>query len=449
MPLPAMNEILSVTDITRSIKLLLERAHPSVTIRGEISNLRYQSSGHIYFTLKDDAAQIKGVVFASNARLLKVRLQEGQSVVGTGRLAVYEPQGSYQIIFQNLTLDGKGQLHAAFEQLKLRLQQEGLFDSQRKRPIPQWPARVAVFTSASGAVVRDICSVLQRRGWLGEISVIPVRVQGSGAGADIAAALDWAEGLRYFDLFVLARGGGSLEDLWPFNEEVLVRRVAACNTPVISAVGHETDFTLCDFAADWRAETPTAAADLLCRNLQAFIDAFANAKNSLLYFSRNHWQQKLQAVDFLRMRLEAQSPQMVLHNWRQRLEVQRGRLLTATNSSLATAKLHALNWQQRLQACHPVRRIELERRSLTQLHARLHSAVARSFDQCKKQLSTYQRQLNLLSADNVLQRGFALVLNQQGNVIESTAAAKTGEALLLRLKDGTLRIRNDGPAISD
>ncbi|MCD8483887.1 MAG: exodeoxyribonuclease VII large subunit [Verrucomicrobia bacterium] len=436
----AAETILSVSEITRSIKVLLERAHPQVTLRGEVSNLRYQSSGHIYFTLKDDNAQIKGVIFASAARSLGMRLQEGQSIVGTGRLSLYEPQGSYQIIFQSVQPDGLGRLHAAFEQLKTKLQLEGLFAPERKRKIPVWPRRVGILTSASGAVIRDICSVLQRRSWKGDVFVVPVRVQGSGAAREIADSVRWADENQLFDLLIVARGGGSLEDLWPFNEEILVRAVAACKTPVISAVGHETDFTLSDFTADWRAETPTAAAELLCANLQSFRDRLHTAGISFSQATRNQWQRVLQQGDLMRMRLESQSPQKLLVNWRQRLGYCSQRLHSLPKIEWHSNKVKQHNLALRLSARHPGTLVRNEKRSLLQLAQRLEIATVRGIGQIKQQLQNCSRHLELLSTDSVLQRGFTMTLDATGKVVESAQSVPQSARLTIRFKDGDLDV---------
>ncbi|MFO7724466.1 MAG: exodeoxyribonuclease VII large subunit, partial [Oceanipulchritudo sp.] len=269
---PSTEACYSVTALTREIKALLETAYPVVRIRGEISNLRRQASGHVYFSLKDAGASISCVCFRNDAMRLPLRLRDGLQVLGSGRLAVYEPRGNYQVIFRTLEEDGVGRLQQAFLELKEKLGAEGLFDKSRKKPLPRLPGTIAFVTSASGAALRDFISILERRRWGGRLIVIPARVQGTGAAAEIVRGIETANRESLCDLLVIGRGGGSLEDLWPFNEESLARAVAASRIPLISAVGHETDFTLSDFAADLRAETPSAAAEWITSAWQNLIE---------------------------------------------------------------------------------------------------------------------------------------------------------------------------------
>jgi exodeoxyribonuclease VII large subunit len=254
------NDIYTVTALTREIKSLLESTFPVVSLRGEISNLRQQQSGHVYFSLKDSGASISCVCFRNDANRLGVRLRDGLQIVGVGRVAVYEPRGNYQVIFRTIQEDGVGRLQQAFLELKQKLEAEGLFDKARKQPLPRLARTIAFVTSDSGAALRDFISILRRRDWQGRLIVIPARVQGQEAAPEIVRGIQLANAEQLCDLLVIGRGGGSLEDLWPFNEESVARAVAASAIPVISAVGHETDFTLSDFAADFRAETPSAAA---------------------------------------------------------------------------------------------------------------------------------------------------------------------------------------------
>jgi exodeoxyribonuclease VII large subunit len=259
----------TVTEFTRRVKELLEGGLPACWVRGEVSNLRAQSSGHVYFSLKDAGAQLACVLFRGDAARQSVHLRDGQQVLAYGQAGVYEARGQYQLVVRALVEHGVGHLQQEFEQMKQRLAAEGLFEPARKRPIPTMPRTVGFVTSPTGAAVQDFIRILQRRGWRGRLVVLPARVQGDGAATEMAELLRSAGGLGIFDLLVIGRGGGSLEDLWAFNEETLVRAVAACPVPVISAVGHEIDFTLCDFAADARAETPSGAAELISSNFLA------------------------------------------------------------------------------------------------------------------------------------------------------------------------------------
>ena len=254
---------LTVTEFTRRVKAVLEGGIGPCWVKGEVSNLRAQPSGHVYFSLKDAGAQLPAVMFKTAAVRQTVALRDGLQVVAYGDVGVYEPQGRYQLVVKTLVDDGVGALQREYEALKRRLSEEGLFAPERKKPLPQMPGTVGFVTSPTGAAVQDFMRILIRRGWRGRVVVLPSKVQGEGAAAEMAAMLATAERLAIFDLIVIGRGGGSIEDLWAFNEEVLVRAVAACSVPTVSAVGHEIDFTLCDFAADRRAETPSAAAELI------------------------------------------------------------------------------------------------------------------------------------------------------------------------------------------
>jgi exodeoxyribonuclease VII large subunit len=265
-------KVYSVTEVTSSLKDLVERRFPSIWIVGEVSNCTAHSSGHTYFTLKDEGAQIRCVLFSGAARHVKTRPEEGLKIYALGRLTVYERQGQYELIVSNLLPVGKGELYAAFAKLKDRLAKEGLFDEALKRPLPRFPSRIAVVTSPTGAAVRDVIRVARRIHSGVELVVYPVRVQGEGAKEEIAGAIGFLNSQPGFDVIILARGGGSIEDLWAFNEEIVARAIAASEIPVVSAVGHEIDFTIADFAADARVPTPSAAPTLV---LADYVDAAA------------------------------------------------------------------------------------------------------------------------------------------------------------------------------
>jgi exodeoxyribonuclease VII large subunit len=278
---PQAGRVESVSEFTRRVKVLLEGGVRPGWVRGEVSNLRAQASGHVYFSLKDAGAQLACVLFRGDAARQGVALRDGVQVVVSGELNVYEVRGQYQLIVRLMVDDGVGRLQKEFEALKRRLADEGLFDAARKRPIPSMPATIGFITSPTGAAVRDFIRILQRRGWCGRLVVLPAKVQGEGAAAEMAEMIAQAEQLGIFELLVIGRGGGSLEDLWAFNEELLVRAVAACAVPVISAVGHEIDVTLCDFAADVRAETPSAAAELISSQFLDGVQRAAQAHGGL------------------------------------------------------------------------------------------------------------------------------------------------------------------------
>jgi len=394
---PLDPKVYSVTELTRGVKTRLEGEFPDLWVEGQITNYRgLNASGHRYFSLKDEGAKLDSVLFKfSAARGLAFELQEGQQVLAHGRLSVYEPRGNYQMVCDRIELKGVGALQQAFEKLKRKLEAEGLFDADRKRPLPAFPKRVAVITSPTGAVIRDILHVTARRcPWLG-IVVLPVKVQGEGSKEEIAAALE-AVGkgeVGPVDLVLLARGGGSLEDLWAFNEEVVARAIAACPLPVLSAVGHEVDYTIADFVADYRAPTPSAAAEILSPSA----DDIRQRLRSLLQQLRGQVESLLdlqaERVEALRHRLERASPRFRLEQGAQRLDELRGRLSRAAKR-LVQAKAEAL-------------------RSLAaQMHA--YSPLA------------------------ILGRGYAAAFDAKGTIVRRAAQMKAGDKLRLLLGEGEL-----------
>jgi exodeoxyribonuclease VII large subunit len=293
---------LTVSALTQRIKMSLERAFPSLAIVGELSNVKLHSSGHLYFTLKDEGAQISGVMWRSRVPALKFRPADGQKVVVQGRITVYEVRGAYQIDVTSMRTLGTGDLQQAFEELKRRLMEEGLFAAERKRPLPPYPEQIGLITSPTGAVLHDMLHVFRRRYPVASLVFRPTRVQGAGAAQDIADAISEMNRFGRLDLIILARGGGSLEDLWPFNEEIVARAIVASRIPVISAVGHEVDFTIADFVADLRAPTPTAAAEMSVPDRRAVIELLENSRYTMasaienrIALHRRHIQQMLKS----------------------------------------------------------------------------------------------------------------------------------------------------------
>src|SRR5258708_1947845 len=282
LPLDDAGRVRTVTEFTREVKELLEGGVRPGWVRGEVSNLRAQSSGHVYFSLKDAGASLSCVLFRGDAARQSVALRDGLSVLASGEVSVYEARGQYQLVVRALIDHGAGRLRQELEKLKSRLAAEGLFDPARKQPIPLLPRTVGFITSPTGAAVQDFIRILTRRGWTGRLVVLPAKVQGEDAAAELAAMLRTAEALKIFDLLVIGRGGGSIEDLWAFNEEPLVRAVADCGVPIISAVGHEIDTTLCDYAADVRAETPSGAAELISSHYVAATERLRQAAGHLV-----------------------------------------------------------------------------------------------------------------------------------------------------------------------
>ncbi|MFZ5606973.1 MAG: exodeoxyribonuclease VII large subunit [Pseudomonadota bacterium] len=366
--MPRDERILTPSQLNTLARDLLEGSFPSVLVEGEISGLARPGSGHLYFNLKDARAQVRCALFKPKSQWLQFTPRDGLRVVARGRLTLYEQRGDYQLVCDTLEEAGEGALRQALEALKARLLAEGLFDFSRKRPLPKFPRRIAVLTSPTGAVIRDIVSVLRRRFPLLEVELLPVPVQGEGAAAQIRTMLQAADACGRYDVLLLARGGGSLEDLWAFNDEALTRAVAACTTPVISAVGHETDFSLTDFAADVRAPTPSAAAELLAPDGTALATQLAALQRRLQAAQANVLRQAMQRADRGFLRLHAQRPQARLQAQAQRLQQARQRLQAAFQRRLDQAAAN-------LRHIHVVLRTRHPQHLLDRLRAELRRAV--------------------------------------------------------------------------
>lgn len=418
---PASERAESVSEFTRRVKLLLEREIRAGWVRGEVSNLRAQASGHVYFSLKDAGAQVSAVLFRGDAARQTVKLRDGLQVVVYGEVSVYEARGQYQLIVRAVVEDGVGRLQREFEALKRRLADEGLFAPERKRPIPEMPRVVGFVTSPTGAAVQDFIRILTRRGWRGRLVILPARVQGSGAAAEVAEMIELAQTLGIFDLLVVGRGGGSLEDLWAFNEEALVRAVAASKIPVISAVGHEIDFTLSDFAADVRAETPSAAAELISSHFIACagrVEQAGEAMETLVLGALDEAQARL---DHARSRLRLLSPAAQLEQGFLRLDDFANRLSAALRNSVQLRRHALTEMRVGLARVSPERRVQFESHRLLALWKRLQAASPRS----------------------VLNRGFAIVRDEEGNPVARRAEISRGEKLGIEFSDGEVKVTSD------
>jgi exodeoxyribonuclease VII large subunit len=403
------------------VKELLEGSLRPCWVRGEISNLRQQASGHVYFSLKDAGAQLSAVMFRTDAARQRVAWRDGLQVLVYGEVSVYEARGQYQLVVRVLVEDGQGRLQREFEELKQRLAEEGLFAPERKASIPPMPATVGFITSPTGAAVQDFIRILLRRGWRGRLVVLPAKVQGAGAAEEMAAQVELAEALGIFDLLVIGRGGGSLEDLWSFNEEPLVRAVAACPIPIVSAVGHEIDFTLCDFAADLRAETPSGAAELISSHFISCVERLERAAESS--------SQVLQrAVQQARGRLEHAGSQLRLLSPTARIE--RGHLqIDDLSGRLASVLAHAM---------------QNRRHAFAQMSARFEqrSPETRVSQESHRLLALWKR-LQSASPESVLKRGFVILRDEQGKPVTRRANVRAGQRLKAQFGDGETGLRAD------
>lgn len=422
---PDASQVLPVGLLTERIKLRLESEFGEVWVRGEVSNLRRQASGHLYFTLKDDAAQLSAVMFRGDAARLQAPLRDGMEVVVFGGLSVYPPRGNYQIIVRFVVDAGLGALQRRFEALKGKLEAEGLFAPERKKALPEMPSTIVVITSPTGAALRDFVSILRRRKWGGTLRLLPVRVQGAEAAPEIVAMLERANRERLGEVIVLTRGGGSLEDLWPFNEEIVARAVAASGLPVVSAVGHEIDFTLSDFAADRRAETPSAAAELISSDFVRFVERTQRVEREMDRSVGRRLERENQRLRLWRQTLRTHSPHARVEQAWLRLDDLRGRLDLVARRRLDFADRQLERLGERFVRRDPALKLEAARSHLEHLGKRLVSA----------------------SPASVLARGFALVRDREGRVRENLAGLPGNGAIELEMRDGRARFRRDDPLV--
>lgn len=419
LPPAGAGRIRTVSEFTRTVKELLEGGLAPCWIAGEVSNLRAQASGHVYFSLKDAGAQLACVLFRGDAARQSVPLRDGLSVLAYGEVSVYEARGQYQLVVRALIEHGVGRQQQQFEELKRRLAAEGLFEPARKQPIPLLPRTVGFITSPTGAAVQDFIRILLRRGWTGRLVVLPAKVQGEGAAAELAAMLRAAEALKMFDLLVIGRGGGSAEDLWAFNEEPLVRAVAACGVPVISAVGHEIDTTLCDYAADVRAETPSGAAELISSNYVAATERLGQAAAGLTEALESAVARTGERLDHARSRLRLLAPTAAIEHNHLRLDDLGNRLDSALRAAVQQRRESFGTARARLAAASPEKRVQLESHRLLALWKRLESA----------------------SPASVLKRGYAIVRDGSGRPVARAQGLKPGQALVNEFHDGRVRVR--------
>jgi exodeoxyribonuclease VII large subunit len=409
--------VLTVSALTALVRERLEKDFPDLWVEGEVSNLRAPASGHLYFTLKDATSQIRAVLFRAGALRLRFALKEGLQLVVRGRLTVYEPRGEYQIVLDYLEPKGLGALQLAFEQLKERLAREGLFDPDRKRPLPFLPRRVGIVTSLSGAAIRDMLVVLRRRCPILGVVVAPVPVQGEGAASQIAAAIRWLSASGLVDVMIVGRGGGSPEDLWCFNEEEVVRAIAAAKVPVVSAVGHEIDVTLADFAADYRAPTPSAAAEAVAPVLSELVGSLEDS-----------WERMGRAVQ---NRLLARAAQQI--------DEATARIGYVVRATLATLHRRTAERRHRLQAASPVARVRAASALLPQLVKRVRRGMVALLAVKQQTVRAAMTALDGLSPLAVLARGYSIVQTVPGGaVVKRAQDVSPGEQVSARLAEGRL-----------
>jgi exodeoxyribonuclease VII large subunit len=433
-----IRRIFTVSEVSQGIKNLLEREYPDVWVTGEVSNYRPAGSGHLYFTLKDAAAQLRAVCFRSQARYLKFKPQDGISVIARGHLSVYEARGEYQLYVEYLEPAGVGALQLAFEQLKQKLAAEGLFETARKKPLPVLPRTVGVVTSPTGAVIRDILRVLRRRFANMNVRIYPVKVQGEGAAEEIV------EGLKYFnreqivDVVIVGRGGGSMEDLWAFNEEVVARAIAASAIPVISAVGHETDFTIADFVADLRAPTPSAAAELVVHRKQDFVNELENRARRVAQIIRLQLSEARQRLTELRMHHAFQSLATRLAERGQRVDDDVASLERSMRRRLNAARQEWLRASPGVVRYDFRRLLGLKGAALGDRWGRLDAAFRRYLTEKHNRLAHLRAILRERSPLTILQRGYSITRDPAGRIIRDAEAVALGSDISVSLARGEL-----------
>jgi len=446
---PPPRQILTPSSLNRLVRDLLEDALPLVWIEGELSNVARPASGHIYFTLKDANAQVRCAMFRPKSTWLKFRPADGMHVLVRARVGLYEPRGEFQLVAEQMEPAGEGALQREFEQLKARLDAEGLFDPARKRALPRYARRIGVITSATGAAIRDVLSVMSRRWPLAEVDVLPVPVQGREAPPAIVQMLRKASASGRYDVLLLTRGGGSLEDLWAFNDEQVARAIHASAVPVVSAVGHEIDFSIADFVADLRAPTPSAAAELLVPDAFALRRHLHQLQQRLATLEHRKLQARIQRVDHLLARLQAQRPQARLARDRERLMHLQRRLLGVQREQ-SQRRLNALERAHaRLLAQHPRLRLMLLQRRLAELRQRLLSSIERKLERDRATLRHSGRALHAISPLATLERGYSIIFDANGKVVRSSKGIDEGTPLRARLADGELPLivrKNEPPS---
>lgn len=409
--------ILTVSQLTQAIKGQLEQRFPHVQIKGEISNLKLQASGHLYFTLKDAGSQISSVLFRGNAQSLARTPKDGDEVVCTGEVSVYAPRGSYQLIVRQVQFSGVGDLLLKFQLLKEKLTREGLFDTAHKKPLPSFPKTIGVVTSPTGAVIRDIIHVLRRRAPGFQLILNPVKVQGEGASNEIAKAIEEFNALRSVDLIIVGRGGGSLEDLWPFNEEIVSRAVFNSRIPIISAVGHETDVSLCDFAADVRAPTPSAAAEIAMGEKAKLIESLKVMREGLITLLQqnvNHHRLKMLAITRQPLLCD---PYALIGQLLQKMDDIGPSIARGLKTQVMTRRIRISGLEKQMQAINPAQRLAQKRENLKRLVSHLKA----------------------IDPKNLLQKGYSIVFSQKDNsVIMSAKSLTQKDQVRMQFADGSV-----------
>lgn len=434
------SKYLTVSALTKYIKRKLDtdRHLREVFLRGEISNFKHHSRGHMYMTIKDDQSRIQAVMFAGYNRHLKFRPENGMNVLIKGEVSVYEVQGQYQLYIHHMEPDGVGSLYLAFEQLKEKLRHEGIFDLVHKKKLPPYPEHIGVVTSPTGAAVRDIITTIKRRYPIVEITVIPVLVQGTRAAESIKKGIEYANELGIFDVLIVGRGGGSIEELWSFNEEIVAKAIFYSNIPVISAVGHETDVTISDYAADLRAPTPTGAAELAVPHYGELKDRITSLKRILTKDMQQQIKHFRDQLNRIYNSYAFRYPEQLIKQKEQELDQLTERMERMTSQQLKEKKTYFTNHYNRLLLLHPEHQLKQSKESLTQLMKRNNHAMERLIEHKANDLRAKMDKLSLLNPVEIMKRGFALPYSEDGQIIKSVNQVTEKDRITVNMHDGNL-----------
>jgi exodeoxyribonuclease VII large subunit len=433
----SLRDIYSVSRLNREARTLLEGSFPLLWVEGEISNLSRPGSGHWYFTLKDEAAQVRCAMFRNRNMQIRFTPDNGMQILIRARISLYEARGEYQIIVEHMEEAGDGALRRAFDILKQRLQAEGLFSSTHKKPLPAFPQQIGVITSATGAAIRDILTTLNRRFPSLPVIVYPVAVQGAGSAEQIAKMIGIAAQRNECDVLILARGGGSLEDLWSFNEEVVARAIYQCPLPIVTGIGHEIDFTIADFVADQRAPTPTAAAELITPNQYELLSRLQQHTSRLQHLLQTRLQRANEKLHWLSRHI--QHPGRRVQDWSQRLDEAQVRLTNAMTHQLRHRRAHVAQLRTQLQVNIPVARLQSYQKQLSYLRQRVNTAMTHQLERKSRSLANFAHVLDTVSPLATLHRGYAIVTRTADNqILRSATQANRGELIRARLSQGQL-----------
>ncbi len=433
--------VLAVSDLTRDIKSILESQFNQVWVQGEVSNFRAQSSGHIYFSLKDSNSQLPCVLFARDAARQSFHLEDGMEVLLHGAISVYQPHGRYQLITKIAIKSGEGRLQLQYEKIKQQLAGEGLFDSNRKQALPIFPQKIGVITSPTGAAIRDFIKILKRRDFLGEITILPARVQGKDAPRELMKMLKnkMVQDCK-LDLLVLTRGGGSIEDLWAFNDETVVRAISNCPVTTISAIGHEIDTVLSDYAADIRAETPSGAAELISSIQLKTTQRIQNNAENLYELIQNNLYLKTQCLHQLQSRMRFLAPTRQVELSSMRLDDFDTRLRAALKSHWLNNQTLLLQMNNRLQEHHPKNRLRSAKQGIKVAQSRLNLSTKVSVRQLAERLNYNANRLQNSSLHATLKRGYAVLRKDEGKLITSAQAAHRYSTVSATFHDGSVEL---------